>query len=117
MLTGGEIIFLWVARMVMLGLHFMREVPFRDVVITPLVFDEAGRKMSKSLGNVIDPMDLVEKYGADAFPHLDSASDAARESGDALSGVALRRGSQLQQQDLERDPIIFSRCPRGCRSR
>jgi valyl-tRNA synthetase len=67
MLTGGEIIFLWVARMVMLGLHFMREVPFRDVVITPLVFDEAGRKMSKSLGNMIDPMDLVEKYGADAF--------------------------------------------------
>ncbi|HEV3091253.1 MAG TPA: valine--tRNA ligase [Candidatus Cybelea sp.] len=67
LLTGGEIIFLWVARMVMLGLHFMGEVPFRDVVITPLVFDAAGRKMSKSLGNVVDPMDLAEKYGADAF--------------------------------------------------
>ena len=67
MITGGEIIFLWVARMVMLGLHFMHEVPFRDVVVTPLVFDELGRKMSKSLGNVVDPMDLVEKYGADAF--------------------------------------------------
>jgi valyl-tRNA synthetase len=53
--------------MVMLGVHFMHEVPFRDVVVTPLVFDELGRKMSKSLGNVVDPMDLVEKYGADAF--------------------------------------------------
>jgi valyl-tRNA synthetase len=67
MVTGGEIIFLWVARMVMLGLHVRKAVPFRDVVITPLVFDAAGRKMSKSLGNVIDPMDLAEKYGADAF--------------------------------------------------
>ncbi|MBV8531099.1 MAG: valine--tRNA ligase [Candidatus Eremiobacteraeota bacterium] len=67
LLTAGEIIFLWVARMVMLGMHFMKRVPFSDVVITPLVFDAAGRKMSKSLGNVIDPLDLVEKYGADAF--------------------------------------------------
>lgn len=67
LITGGEIIFLWVARMVMLGLHCMHRVPFRDVVITPLVFDAAGRKMSKSLGNTIDPMDLAEKYGADAF--------------------------------------------------
>jgi valyl-tRNA synthetase len=67
LITGGEIIFLWVARMVMLGVHFMEGVPFRDVVITPLVFDGAGRKMSKSLGNTIDPMELAEKYGADAF--------------------------------------------------
>lgn len=67
LLTGGEIIFLWVARMVMLGLHFMHDVPFSDVVITPTVFDAAGRKMSKSLGNVIDPMVLADKYGADAF--------------------------------------------------
>jgi valyl-tRNA synthetase len=67
LVTGWEIIFLWVARMVMLGIHFMERVPFRDVVITPLVFDALGRKMSKSLGNVIDPMDLVAKYGADAF--------------------------------------------------
>jgi valyl-tRNA synthetase len=67
MITAGEIIFLWVARMVMLGMHVMGGIPFRDVVITPLVFDSIGRKMSKSLGNVIDPMTLVEKYGADAF--------------------------------------------------
>jgi valyl-tRNA synthetase len=67
LITGYEIIFLWVARMIMLGLKFMGEVPFRDVCITPLVFDAQGRKMSKSLGNAIDPMDLVAKYGADAF--------------------------------------------------
>lgn len=67
LMTGWEIIFLWVARMVMLGLKFMGEVPFPDVFIAPLVFDARGRKMSKSLGNAIDPLDLVEKYGADAF--------------------------------------------------
>jgi len=67
MITSREIIFLWVTRMVMMGLHFMGEVPFTDVFITPLVFDLQGRKMSKSLGNSIDPLDLVEKYGADGF--------------------------------------------------
>ena len=67
LITGGEIVFLWVARMVMLGLYVMGEKPFRDVFVTPLVFDAQGRKMSKSLGNAIDPIDLVERYGADAF--------------------------------------------------
>ena len=66
LVTGREIIFLWVARMVMLGLKFVGRVPFKDVFIAPLVFDLNGRKMSKSLGNVIDPMDLIKKYGADA---------------------------------------------------
>ncbi len=67
LITGWEIIFLWVARMVMLGLRFMGKVPFKDVFVAPLVFDAQGRKMSKSLGNAIDPLDLIEKYGADAF--------------------------------------------------
>ncbi|MFN2460440.1 MAG: valine--tRNA ligase [Candidatus Velthaea sp.] len=67
MITGREIIFLWVARMVMLGLRFVGRIPFRDVFITPLVFDIAGRKMSKSLGNVIDPLEMAQKYGADGF--------------------------------------------------
>jgi len=67
MITGREIIFLWVARMVMLGLKFVGRLPFTDVFITPLVFDLQGRKMSKSLGNAIDPLDLIEKYGADGF--------------------------------------------------
>jgi valyl-tRNA synthetase len=67
LVTGWEIIFLWVARMVMLGIHFAGGVPFPTVFIAPLVFDAQGRKMSKSLGNAIDPMDLVERYGADSF--------------------------------------------------
>ncbi len=66
LVTAREIIFLWVARMVMLGLKFAGEVPFRDVFIAPLVFDLQGRKMSKSLGNVIDALELVTTYGADA---------------------------------------------------
>ncbi len=67
MITGREIIFLWVSRMVMMGLHCVGRIPFSTVFITPLVFDLQGRKMSKSLGNAIDPMDLIEKYGADGF--------------------------------------------------
>jgi valyl-tRNA synthetase len=67
LITGGEIIFLWVARMAMLGIYVMGKEPFRDVFIAPLVFDAQGRKMSKSLGNAIDPMELAAKYGADAF--------------------------------------------------
>ncbi|HEY8313027.1 MAG TPA: valine--tRNA ligase [Candidatus Baltobacteraceae bacterium] len=67
LVTGWEIIFLWVARMTMLGLKFLGKVPFPDVFIAPLVFDAQGRKMSKSLGNAIDPLELVDKYGADAF--------------------------------------------------
>jgi len=66
MITSRDIIFLWVSRMVMLGLRFAGGLPFETVFVTPLVFDLHGRKMSKSLGNAIDPMDdLVPKYGAD----------------------------------------------------
>jgi valyl-tRNA synthetase len=67
MITGREIIFLWVSRMMMMGLKCLGRIPFTTVFITPLVFDLQGRKMSKSLGNAIDPMDLTAKYGADGF--------------------------------------------------
>ncbi|MDB5510208.1 MAG: valine--tRNA ligase [Hyphomicrobiales bacterium] len=67
LVTGFDIIFFWVARMMMMGLHFMGEIPFRDVYIHALVRDEKGAKMSKSKGNVIDPLDLVDSYGADAL--------------------------------------------------
>ena len=67
LVTGFDIIFFWVARMMMMGLHFMKEIPFHDVYIHALVRDEKGAKMSKSKGNVIDPLDLIEKYGADAL--------------------------------------------------
>jgi valyl-tRNA synthetase len=67
LVTGFDIIFFWVARMMMMGLHFMGTEPFRDVYIHALVRDEKGAKMSKSKGNVIDPLNLIEDYGADAL--------------------------------------------------
>ncbi|HLV61266.1 MAG TPA: valine--tRNA ligase [Fredinandcohnia sp.] len=65
--TGYDIIFFWVARMMMMGLHFMGQVPFRTVYLHAMVRDEKGDKMSKTKGNVIDPLDVTEKYGADAL--------------------------------------------------
>jgi len=66
LITGFDIIFFWVARMMMLGLRFMDDVPFRDVYITPLVRDQFGKKMTKSRGNVVDPLVIMETYGTDA---------------------------------------------------
>ncbi|MGA3303890.1 MAG: valine--tRNA ligase [Methylovirgula sp.] len=67
LVTGFDIIFFWVARMMMMGLHFMHEVPFHDVYIHALVRDEKGAKMSKSKGNVVDPLALIDQYGADSL--------------------------------------------------
>ncbi|MDR2695604.1 MAG: class I tRNA ligase family protein, partial [Deltaproteobacteria bacterium] len=67
LVTGFDILFFWVARMMMMGLHCMDEVPFRDVYIHALVRDVEGRKMSKSTGNVIDPIEMIDKYGCDAL--------------------------------------------------
>jgi len=67
LVTGFDIIFFWVARMMMMGLHFMKEVPFHDVFIHTRVLDEKGQKMSKTKGNVVDPVDLIDEYGADAL--------------------------------------------------
>ena len=67
LVTSFDIIFFWVARMIMMGLHFMKEAPFKDVYIHALVRDAEGQKMSKSKGNVIDPLEMTEQFGTDAF--------------------------------------------------
>jgi len=67
LITGFDIIFFWVARMMMTGLHFQDDVPFHTVYINSIVVDENGRKMSKSLGNIIDPLELIDEFGADAL--------------------------------------------------
>lgn len=80
LVTGHDILFFWVARMVMMGLEFRRDVPFRHVYLHGIVRDAQGRKMSKSLGNSVDPVELIEKYGADALrfsflAHMHSGKD------------------------------------------
>ncbi|MDC0249940.1 valine--tRNA ligase [Candidatus Pelagibacter sp.] len=67
LVTGFDIIFFWVARMIMFGTEFLNKEPFKDIYVHALVRDEKGQKMSKSKGNVIDPLDLIEKYSADAL--------------------------------------------------
>ena len=67
LVTGFDILFFWVARMMMMGLYVMKDVPFRDVYLHALVRDERGEKMSKSRGNIIDPLEMIDKYGTDAF--------------------------------------------------
>ncbi len=67
LVTGFDILFFWVARMMMMGIHFMGDVPFKDVYVHALVRDEGGKKMSKSKGNVIDPLTIIERYGTDSF--------------------------------------------------
>ena len=76
LITGFDIIFFWVARMIMLGMHCLDDVPFRTVYIHALVRDAEGQKMSKSKGNVIDPLDLIESYGADAMRFTLAAMEA-----------------------------------------
>ena len=66
LVSGYDILFFWIARMIMAGLHFKGEIPYRDIFITGMIKDKQGRWMSKSLGNGIDPLDMIEQYGADA---------------------------------------------------
>src|SRR3546814_10570075 len=78
LVTVFDIIFFWVARMIMMGLHFTKKAPFHTVYIHALVRDEKGQKMSKSNGNVMDPLDIIDKYGADALRFTLSIFSAQR---------------------------------------
>ena len=112
--TGYDILRFWVARMAMLGIHLMREVPFRDVYFHTLIRDPEGQKMSKTKGNVVDPLDLMDKYGTDAhalLADLDRGAECARRA-------HLRRApggcAELRQQALERGAARAVE-PRGLR--
>jgi len=122
--TGHDIIFFWVARMIMMGLHFMNKIPFERVFFHPIIKDEHGQKMSKSKGNVIDPLQMKEKYGMDALrltlaalcaqgkemrlsvqdiegykKFLNKLWNAARFSLMNLSGSSLREAASSQLED------------------
>ncbi len=122
LVTGADILFFWVARMVMAGLEFTGELPFTDVVLNGMVRDHRGRTMSKSLGNGIDPMEVVDRFGADAmrytivsraalgtdiqlnYQDLEEAFRVGRNFGNKIWNAARLALSLLEEEDLERDP-------------
>ena len=104
LITGFDIIFFWVARMMMMGLKCTGEVPFRDVYITPLVRDQFGKKMTKSRGNVVDPLEIME-----TLRHRRGAlhAGAAERAGPRPDPVRRSPGgvARVRQQDLERGAV------------
>ena len=116
LVTGFDIIFFWVARMMMLGLHFMDEEPFHTVYVHALVRDKNGAKMSKSKGNVIDPLELIDEYGADALRFTlavmaaqgrDVKLDPARIAGYRNFGTKLWNATRFGEMNgMRRDPAF-----------
>ena len=105
LITGFDILFFWVARMMMMGLQFMEDVPFKDVYIHALVRDEEGKKMSKSKGNVIDPLEVIESQERTAFRFTLASfaamgrtsscrSNASRDTGTSSTSCGMRPGSR-----------------------
>ncbi|MDY7031862.1 MAG: valine--tRNA ligase [Thermodesulfobacteriota bacterium] len=134
LVTGFDILFFWVARMIMMGLEFMGDVPFQDVYIHALVRDMEGQKMSKSKGNVINPLVIIDKYGADAFRFTLAALAAqgrdVKLSEERISGYRnfankiwnasrflLMNMEGYDEKVLERDKIKYTLCDRWIISR
>ncbi len=123
LVTGFDIIFFWVARMMMMGSYFMKETPFKDIYIHPLIRDEKGQKMSKSKGNIIDPLVLLDKYGADTLrftltallnPGRDVKLSEARVKGYKSftnkiwnAGKFLQMNNSIFKDDISIDIIFF----------
>jgi valyl-tRNA synthetase len=112
LITGFDILFFWVARMIMMGCHFTGKAPFADVHLTGLVRDARGQKMSKTRGNVMDPLDLVHQYGADAVrftlaalasPGRDLPLDVKRMEGYRAFGTKLWNAARFVQMNLAGD--------------
>ncbi|MBZ5587890.1 MAG: valine--tRNA ligase [Acidobacteriia bacterium] len=110
LITGFDILFFWVARMIMMGCHFTGKAPFREVHLTGLVRDARGQKMSKTKGNVMDPLDLVHEYGADAVrftlaalasPGRDLPLDSKRMEGYRAFGTKIWNAARFVQMHLD----------------
>jgi valyl-tRNA synthetase len=113
LVTGYEILYLWVARMIMSGLYLVGDVPFRDVLIHGLVRDARGRKMSKSLGNVIDPLDMVERYGADALRYALARMASPDQQNLPLSEEAIEAGRNFANKIWNAARLILRAFPGG----
>ena len=118
MITGFDILFFWVARMVMMGCHFTGKAPFAQVHLTGLVRDARGQKMSKTKGNVMDPLDLVQQYGADAVrftlaalasPGRDLPLDVKRMEGYRAFGTKLWNAARFVQMNLDGSEAALER--------
>ncbi len=113
LVTGYEILYLWVARMVMSGLFLVGDVPFRNAVIHGLVRDGHGRKMSKSLGNVIDPIEMIDRYGADALRFALSRTATGGQQDIPLSEDAIEAGRNFANKVWNASRLVLRAHPGG----
>ncbi len=113
LVTGYEILYLWVARMIMSGLSLVGDVPFREVVIHGLVRDAHGRKMSKSLGNVIDPIDMIDRYGADALRFSLARSATGGQQDIPLAEEAIEGGRNFANKLWNAARLVLRAFPGG----
>ena len=112
LVTGYEILYLWVARMVMSGMFLVGDVPFRTAVIHGLVRDQQGRKMSKSLGNVIDPMEMIDRYGADALRFSLARAATGGQQDIPLAEEAIEGGRNFANKLWNASRLVLRALPR-----